>query len=351
MYVAPSCPICHSQSNGCNCQSDLVRFVELLSSANQRVSTIQVTSPSSNKTPKAALIDKLTFDLGSPIPREEFISRINASGLKHQIKKLRDRRWYIQVGTSEVGIYGALSHYQSQHVLKLVTRPSAFAHYDEYKQRLTQILLPEEILQLRVTRLDVALDYPLDLQTTLSGLDYVHKQSKVTYQDRGGHRTGICVGTGNEKIVVYDKAAKANQDSDLTRIELQLSGTKLPARSLEGIETAILSEEWNPFKAIALNTVKITPLPNTLSTTQQERLQNLDSLLKREGLFSARRTLNEQGNFTRDYGSLFTAEPWPEQPAESFKKQIRTFFKLDPKGGSSWKLQQNKNKQAVKMVH
>lgn len=325
MGVTQTCPVCGSH-NECFCLKSVVRFIEILRTVDQRVSTLKQTSAVATRSPVNITIDKLSFELPSPIYEAELTERLRSAGFASKLVKLRDRRWYIQVGAAASGIYFALGSRFSPCTSRLITRPSAYPTFAHYQNQLEQLLSKQEIKNLRITRLDLAIDYQEELSSILRGFDFKRKQAQVSYIDRGGKRTGLCIGKGTEKILVYDKAIESNLSQPLTRIEVQLSGKKLPARDLSSLEKVLLDTKWNPFDQISLNDVELPEHPASLPSIQQERLSSLTPILNREGLFSARRVFNEQGNFQRDYQSLINVQPWKQQPYASFKEHFSNFF-------------------------
>lgn len=319
------CPFCGVHV-GCGCTGRFTRLVELLSAAEHRVSTLKPTSCTGSQSPIAVMIDKLSFNLASPIPEQDLKERLRLAGLEWKHTKHRDHRWCIQVGSETSGFYFRLGSRSFPYCSQLVTRPSEFSTFADYQYQLGRILSGRELEDSRITRLDIAIDYPKDLATVLSGFDFKRKQAQVCFLDKGGQRTGIRVGKGAERIQVYDKAVEADQPGSLTRIEIQLSGKKLPTRDLSRLTKVLSKGNWNPFDQISLNNVVLPENSASLADSQQERLASLAPILNREGLFSARRIFNKQGNFIRDFQPLIKIQPWQEQPSESFKKHFVGFL-------------------------
>ena len=332
-----NCPVCYF-SGSCGCLSRLQRYFELLQVSNQRVSTCKVTSEDpAFLCPQRALIDKLNSALLTPIPRNVLFKRLEKAQLSSRLIKLKDKRWYLEIGGSLTGFYFRVNGNTEPHVANLITRPSAYQSFFEYKSVLRSVLMPEELSSMRLTRLDLALDFPVNLDGFLRSFDVIYKRSKISYLDEGAQRTGLIVGRGNEKILVYDKAREQHLPNPLTRLELQISGRKLPTKSFDELPFFFSSENtWSPFEHIELNS--ITDRKSlALTPTESARLSEFRSLLSREGYLSARRVFNKQGNFDRDYKPLIEIRRVKNQPSQNFKRLIHNFFN-QPKKEKQWKL-------------
>jgi hypothetical protein len=304
----------------------MVRYLEILMGADQRVSTLKASSGSLDSSVVNVLIDKLSFDLVSPIHEEDLKKRLTSAAIPFRLMKHRDGRWCVQVGAASSGLYFRLRSKTSPFVSQLITRPSAFPNFEEYLAYLKQILFEQEIQDLRLTRLDLAIDYSQPISSVLPGFDFKWKQAQVSFIDEGGQRTGVRIGKGTEKLQIYDKAIESNLPHFLTRIEIQLSGAKLPTRSLKGFQEALLQNDWNPFEIVTLSQVTFPDDLEAFTKAEQDRLRSLKPVLNREGFFAAKRHFGHQGNFQRDYLSLINIQPRAEQPASSFKRLICDFF-------------------------
>jgi hypothetical protein len=322
MDVAIGCPICR-RFDGCACKTSLAQFIELISIALDRVSTHHPTSTSTESRASRALIDKLNFQLQSPITRTDLETRLNSRGLNHRLIRLRDRRWYFEVGTGNKLAHLHIGHPNNDVITRLISRPSAFASFGEYKTFLADIIPDQNLSSLKITRVDLAVDYPMPLAQFMRGLDVSHKRAKLTYTDNGPTRTGLLIGKGAEKLLVYDKAHEQGMSDPMTRIELQLSGGKLPTRSLDSMASALAKGRL--FTNINLSDVRLKELPSP-TEGQRQRQSQLDQLISREGLLSARQVLNTDRNFRRDFGSLLDVTAWDQQPSAYFMNQIKLFF-------------------------
>ena len=268
------------------------------------------------------MIDKLDGHLRLPVLHEDLQRRAAAVGLTPRKTKLRGGGWYFEIGQGDRILHFRLGRPDNPLSSGLLSRPSAFETLAAYHTFLRQLLRDDELDELQISRLDIAIDYEIPLSSLLRGLDVTHKFARASYDDLGALRTGMLIGRGPEKILVYDKAYESGLPSPLTRIEIQLSGKKLPTRSYRNLAETL--KTWSPFRAIHLHEVELAS--NFLSEAQQERRNQLHYLMERDGLLAARRVLNQNQNFDRDFSPLMALTPWSEQPSDAYTKGIRKFL-------------------------
>ena len=331
MRLAVVCRICGGDEYGCGCRKSFARYLQIFDAVDRRnVSTREVTSKPPLELKGRACIDKINFRLPSPMSESELKSRLKTSNLTSRLTRLRDRHWYLQVGDEELGWYFLIPHPNASITHTMITRPSAFQSQQEYREHLLRIFSVQELEALEVTRLDLAVDYPEEFMSVLNSLDVQHKRTKIQFMDEGSRRTGLNVGKGSEKLVVYDKGLKSGNTEPLTRLELQLSGAKLPAKTLNGIERSLTNDSTCTFfDKVSLYQIETRELSNVPSIGGRDRLQELQIMLKREGYLATRKKLDENGNFLRDYGPLMVITPKPEQPNMTFRVGMKRFFKTD----------------------
>lgn len=328
MELAEAC-ICR-QGSECGCRSALVQFLSLLHAVDRRVSTTKLASEIlKNEAPNSrACVDKLTLELDQPVPIDRLQVAAQRVGFKLERTRLRDGKWYLALLGGALGFYAQIIRTPSEELVwKLVTRPSAFENFAEYSRSLKMILEPGEVAAARIQRLDLAIDYEADLSTILRSLDIPHKRSRVAFMDEGSARTGIMVGKGTEKIVVYDKAKRESIEGPLTRIELQLRGQKLPARKFEFLYGAIT--DWLPrsvFANISMNRVLLNEHMGQMGQRSADRINELKVMLQKDGFYASRCSLNQNRNFKRDYLPLLQTTPWATQPIEIIKRDLEVFF-------------------------
>lgn len=329
MKVVPNCTFCGG-CGGCECQSTLTRAFEILARAEGRVSTSKPESMDCGVPPTRAIIDKLILRLQSPISEATIAKRLKARSVEHRKMRHKDLRWCYEI-QPEVGTYLRIWTGENPVIFEVVTKPASFDSFESFRAHITDILEESDLETATITRIDLAVDYPTSLDRVLQGFDFTRKQAQFQFLDKGAKRTGIRIGKGMEKIQIYDKSLKSNSPKPMTRIEIQMGGSKLPAKKLNNLEQALRSPLNNPFDLITLSDIR-TVSPANLSDSKIKKLTELEHVVKREGYFSARRLLNKNGNFERDYFPLLTKTAWSSQPKDYFTEQIGNFFTATERG-------------------
>jgi hypothetical protein len=207
-----------------------------------------------------------------------------------------------------------------------MSRPAVFPVFSDYLENVCRLLTVKELQTARITRLDFAVDYKAPFGRILRGLDISNKRVRIEFLDEGSKRTGLKVGKRPETIVVYDKSLRMGLDQPLTRLEIQLTGRKLPARSFRELTTC-KEEDYCPFQSVKLYEVGLAE-PSLLNPIERLRHSELSVLLNREGYLSARRKLDEQGQFSRHYLPLMNRKPWTQAPDQVLQKHLSAFLDL-----------------------
>lgn len=310
------CKICHADT--CECKQRLVAFFRLLRIADTRVST-----PKAASTPTAvhARIDKLEGSLGTPQLRSEIEKRLEQSQIEPKLKFLQ-KQCCLEI---HEGFFLHIGHQHGEIISRFICNPSAFPSYDTFLKHLRIVFTHEASEAIQITRLDVAIDYAVNIQKLIRGLDLRNKQVDTRFTDKCGRRTGALFGKGNEKLSVYDKGLEAGLSEELTRIELQLRGSKLPARKWKELDL-VLQSDCDFFSHISLADVAVK---EEILESRKKRTATLKRDLERDGLFAFRKALNVHGNFERDVRPLLEVTPWEDQPQTAFKRLFKQWFSPD----------------------
>ncbi|WP_374028998.1 hypothetical protein [Bdellovibrio bacteriovorus] len=319
MNFTQTCPICY-ETSGCLCLLRVVRFIELLERADQRVSSTKLTSKEA-KIHGQACIDKLEADLLEPISKDQIYHRCKELDIEVTIQFLR-RRPHLRIGP-ETGTFLKLS-FDQKYVVQIITRPAAFDSANEYILAISNILGAETLTKMKVTRVDLTVDHDIPFSKFICGIDIKNKQSEIQYTNKGHALTGISIGKGADNVTIYDKQRQAKTTTPRSRVERRLRGSKLPSRDFIDLWNKIPSLE--PFSDIELFDVNFKE-ELTLSREQLSRQANLRLYLPSIGFIRTRKQFNEHGNFERDYGPLFTKTRWEDQMNDVFRTAIKKYFK------------------------
>ncbi|MBC7420563.1 MAG: hypothetical protein H7328_07540 [Bdellovibrio sp.] len=328
MNVTEQCLICQT-NNLCDCRQSLASFFNILKSANNRV--LRVKPSSDNDQPKVigAGIDKLNAYFTETIQIGQIHKAAKLFGYTIKRVFLKDRKPYLVISSDSNQIHLKLSYGETD-ITGLISNPNKFINWQNYYTFINSVVPKEPILNAKVTRLDLNLDFECSFSALTQMLDIKNKRSSLTFIDESGSRTGLIIGKGNEKIEIYDKAKKENLTDNFTRIELRLGKSKLPSRSIIDIPNMVAAGLH--FEGLVGVNTRFTDLP--LNTEQSLRLAAFKHNLERDGFYSAKKMMNQSRNFDRDFSKLIKVDNWKIQPSQLFKTKIETFIK--PQGVKTW---------------
>lgn len=191
-------------------------------------------------------------------------------------------------------------------------------------------LFGPRVLDSKVYRIDFTVDIFKEYEDVHRGLDVKYKRANVEFLG-GSIRTGVLIGTGNDKISIYNKAKKENVKKPWTRIERQLSSSKLIKEKIGISKLGDLRYklpkilDFSPLSIVTLNHLDFVE-PVSPTTDQLERFNELKALIKHEGLFLTRKKLTKNRNFGRDYGKFFVLTPYQTQPEDIFNRDVIKHF-------------------------
>lgn len=306
----------------------LTRYFSLLLQVEQRLVSSRIVTSSSFQEPAShGCIDKLNGILRTPLKLTDLEKRGDKTGYMVKISPLRDRKPYFQVGDKNWGWRFQVPFPGTSEITKMVSRPSAFSTFREYYDTLSQVLTEEQIQNLSISRLDLTVDFEIPFKSLIGNIDIAHKQFRTEYRNKGSKRLNMLIGVGREKILIYDKELESGSSSPWSRIELQLSGKNLPTRGLYSLPNQLLPalSSGAIFKAVILQNVELMPFEG-LGVSSREKHKELEVMLKREGYYEARKKLDENSNFQRDYGRFIKISKWKTQPADILKRNLAGYF-------------------------
>ena len=317
-----SCLVC--KENNCACLSSLTRYAKILESANQRISSSN--SASSNIIKGIGCIDKLSFELQTPVYERQFLDNLKSIGISFKVTKLRNQNnFFYQIGDSKLRIY-CPKPFSTSHIKYLITNPSSFIKHEDWLKRIASLLPLIDLHNTRVFRLDLAVDYEVSFKMINQNLDCKYKRVKIEFLSKSGQWTGMNIGSGNEKFVIYDHKERHRGSQPKTRIECQIKGAKIPISSI--VDISMLPERLkarNPFSALELKSVQTCSLSDYSSERDQRRIKKLKVLIEYNGFLSARKKLNTHRNFKRDYEKYLRFEENFEQPADIIFRSLTKY--------------------------
>ena len=242
-----------------------------------------------------------------------------------EVVRLKSEGWALR-NPNAPGFILHLGSKTSEVVRKLILNPSHHTTYAHFLEAAERVVPADSLEQATLTRIDFAVDYQAPLRLVLEGLDVRNKRADTAYTSSSGQATGLRIGKAPETIVVYDKANEAGLSGDLTRIEYQLSKSRVPQvnaydlrQHVEKIATAVAE--------VRLSSITFHAAPKH-SLGAHDRLMELKSLVRSRGLFHARQELNQRRNFSRDFEHLFKTLSWSEQPKDVLIRDTSKLFNL-----------------------
>lgn len=328
MQLAVPCPICKSISP-CECKQALISFFAHTQRAYERVLRQEASSKVEHLPVIGGGVDKLIAYFKEPIQVAEILAKAKHLNYLCQATVLNDKKHYLKVAHEEQSMHLKYS-LEKSHVVNMITNPNRFKTWEAHINFIQSIFAYETIKSAKSQRLDLNLDFATPLPTLIQSLDIKNKKCAQRFIDEAGSRTGLIIGKGKETIEIYDKALKDGLNTPYTRLELRLGTSKLKIRDIFEIPSFIQNSKtiFNTLEGVNLNF-----LSGGISDAQSKRLDTFKMILEREGLYTAKKELNKERNFDRDFSKLVEFKKWDLQPSQLFKNEIARFFETKEGGG------------------
>lgn len=319
MEVAVPCPICKSKTS-CDCKSAFVSFFRLLEKANNRILSEKVTSKASMIPQFKAGIDKLNTHFTEPLTKLQILSSAKKHNITCETVRLKNK-YHLKLSRENHVLHLPLSFSQNE-VLGFISNPNQFVNWRSYLGFL-EILLPVHVIQkAQVNRIDLNIDFSITFTDLIQKIDVKNKSTSTSFDEKAGKRTGLYIGKNPEFLAIYDKSNKTGQSEPCTRVELRLAGKKLPCRSVFEIPKYLLSNKYFS----ALLGCDLTFIDTNLNEKQKNKLQEFKTILKRDGLYSARKSMNKTHNFDRDFNQMLKMDKWHTSISEAYREGIERFL-------------------------
>lgn len=304
--------------------SATTRFMELLLQVRERVSSPKLTSTITQYSSGKGFLDKVECYHPTGLNLQTIKRKCEELGLSYHSKRLADKKLYLEISKNEKQIHFFLGHPHNQILRKIFFNPSGYKSVNEMMSFLEEIF-DNEMLELVITRIDFTLDLCVSYQEILKGLDIKHKRSNSEYS-RNSVRSGIVIGGMNDKIKIYDKAAQLRLKTPLTRIERQIRKPVLFVRSVKDLSNSLEKIlNFKPFDVINLNHIDFEE-GQCRTQEQLNKMSELKALIDHEGYFLAKKKLNQNDNFQRDFGKFFKLTEFSRSANDQFQEDIITYF-------------------------
>lgn len=175
------------------------------------------------------------------------------------------------------------------------------------------------------------------MQGVLQFVRILYKQISSAYQARAGRQTGRTVGKGDSQISIYDKDFERfrkrkvrHHNGSGTRIEVRLKGKQRPVEHLFEIPKLLepngQGQMFSPFRHLRLNEIRFYSINDFSEKSDVIRHTQLKTLVTHIGYDEARKRLNQNKNFRRDYGLYFEESPLPIDLDELLHESLRNYI-------------------------
>ena len=275
-------------------------------------------------------IDKLEIVL----PKESLSTETllsNALSMSFQITREYFRNYKANIrlrsGLSEV--FCCLKGDEQNECYKLVCNPSKFENFQHFLGVISGLTGELPFKELKIRRVDFSIDFPVKPIQILQGLDVKFKRSRKQFFEIDKSSSGVSVGRRPEVINVYDKAKVQRTKRPLTRLEIQLTASKVPFKNLyelgQALKDQTIGNSFKPFKNLSIS--KVIPSPSLLlQNSSKERSQlEMSVLINKLGFLMAKNLLNSSNNFGRNFKKNYESIPWATQPDEILRRSLKMF--------------------------
>lgn len=266
-------------------------------------------------------IDKLNAIFTQPLRIEDIHEHCLLFACFVTQRYLKDRNLYLEISHGDQYIHLRLTRDRA-YAVNMLTNPNRFGSWEVYLEFIQNILTPTVIQSAQISRLDLNLDFACSFQDLIQSVDVKNKKWGAHFVDQAGERTGLILGKGAETIEIYDKSRKSNLPTPQTRLELRLSGRKLPTHKISEVPRVV--KQTPLFKGVEGSSLTISS--EGVTDAQASRLNEFKLILKREGLHVAKKSMNQDRNFERNFAKLIEIKKWDLQPSQLYQDAIQGFF-------------------------
>lgn len=288
---------------------------------------------------RSAGIDKADAFLHQAVNIEEVKRRAEELGLPYFYERIgkHQNTHALRIGDRDnYHVYLELYRIDSPYSRKLLTNPRHFPSIVEYSNFIVHLFGLSQFECLTPYRLDFYVDLDMSFEELKKMLRIKYKQINRHNSNRGYNLNYLLFGGSHEKIAIYDKSDQLRNKSieperDITRIEIRLTSKALPVTGISQL-TSLASygrhgRLFEPFNRVSLEPVTLADINNIKNRKDLIKLVKLQTLMDAEGFDYARRFLNQNGNFRRDYLGLITFSESPFDLNEIFLNELFSFMR------------------------
>ncbi|MGE4107722.1 MAG: hypothetical protein AB7F66_10945 [Bacteriovoracia bacterium] len=276
------------------------------------------------------LIDKLILLTVEQIHFSDVEALADRLGARTEVTRLPELGWTFRVlGPNEERVCFHMWGKDKPSSRKVMVNPSDFRDYAHMKSFLIGLIGRNEYESADNVRTDFAVDIPDNFDVLKKFVYATRKNFCRAYYNNGEHLNGLQIGRSPEVVSVYDKAKKEKIPGPLTRLEVQLTGKNNPIKFLTQLPDLIERQEWGyykPFRKIGLEGLNFTSLSEVKLRSELIRCVQAQTLSNELGGHLARKKVNANGKFQRDFSKYVQAVPYPVDLDKVWFRDMCSFF-------------------------
>lgn len=282
-------------------------------------------------------IDKLEASFFERVNMDELTRRADAIGLSPVYERIganRSTHAYRIGDKNGEHIYVEVFSKNSKFVKKLISNPNRFSSFRSFCTFLINLFGLNQFEFLKIKRIDFNVDLDLPYDSLRKMLRVRFKRIHNCYNNKSSLQTGMDYGSGDCKLVFYDKTEQLNSKGVSTnrkfaRIELRYTGKRVPVEFIKDLPKIIkqgIFDKLRFFSFVSLEPFTMPQLDDVQDRTQLIKLVRLNTFLEAGGFDLAFRKLNRNGNFYRDYKGLLKFQESPHDLNKILRDNLHDFF-------------------------
>lgn len=281
------------------------------------------------------MLDKLILKPSPRFELREFEAHLRRLGFQFRHEMLGGTFFCKRIigtnGSLPIHVSFKPSEFGQSRCNQIITNPRHFASFNEFSYYMTLIFGPL-VWTFPVSRLDSAIDLHYPFDQVVCWIDVAFKQKIGNFtESKSARLTSLTFGGGEHVVKAYCNELRTNKKKDIrpnnsTRLEALLIRRQIPGnRALGQVCTHIQSETFDPFRQ-----VRMTPQTFNLRFESYDdvlRAQQLQIISINCGFGVAKRRLNQNRNFSRDFGKYIVPLGNPISVSALLKVSLQEWFK------------------------